>query len=450
MSTPLTARILEEYAGAARALPPAAAARRVRAIERLRVTGLPTSRDENWKYANLRPLERQRFIPAVAQPAAAPAAAPADLPAPLPGFARYLFVDGVFAASGSASPGATAARISPLGATDTATPDAAVSAGDERFALLNEAFATDGAAIHVAGGTRATGDAPSAGSTPAAAGTDTPAQIELMFVASAASEAGASYPRVELTLEADAGLVLVERHVSAGPQANFVNSAVTVELARGARLTHYRLQELNARSVFFDTLAARLAQDARYRLHGISTGAQSARSTLAIRLGGERAELSLAIAALGDRQQVQDGYAVVEHAAPGARTLQSFRGIAAGRSRVAFNGKIVVARNARDTDSRQSLRGLLAGPEAEIDVRPQLEIYNDEVRCSHGATAGKLDENMLFYLLSRGLTRDSAQRLLKWAFLEDVIAQIGVPALRRQIEERVAGQLRDEALRELL
>jgi Fe-S cluster assembly protein SufD len=110
----------------------------------------------------------------------------------------------------------------------------------------------------------------------------------------------------------------------------------------------------------------------------------------------------------------------------------------------------VVAAGARGTDSRQSLRGLLAGPEAEIDVRPQLEIYTDEVRCSHGATAGKLDEDMLFYLLSRGLSRDTAQRLLKWAFLEDVIAQIAVPALRRQIEERLAEQLRDDTLLELL
>jgi Fe-S cluster assembly protein SufD len=225
---------------------------------------------------------------------------------------------------------------------------------------------------------------------------------------------------------------------------------VRVTLERGARLEHYRLQELNSRSTFFDTLSAELAEDAAYRLHGISTGAQSARTTLAVRLNGERADLALAIAALGDRQQVQDAYAVVGHAAPNARTLQTFRGIAAGRARVAFNGKIVVAPGARGTDSRQSLRGLLAGPEAEIDVRPQLEIYNDDVRCSHGATAGKLDENMLFYLLSRGLERDTAQRLLKWAFLEDVIAQITLPALRRQVEERLAGQLRDEALRELL
>jgi len=151
------------------------------------------------------------------------------------------------------------------------------------------------------------------------------------------------------------------------------------------------------------------------------------------------------VVALGDRQQVQDTYARVEHSAAHARTEQTFRGIAAGRARIACNGKIVVARTAHGTDSRQSLRGLLAGPEAEIDVRPQLEIYTDDVRCSHGATAGKLDDNMLFYLLSRGLDREAAQRALKWAFLADVIARIQVPELRRQIEERLAAAMQDGA-----
>jgi Fe-S cluster assembly protein SufD len=143
---------------------------------------------------------------------------------------------------------------------------------------------------------------------------------------------------------------------------------------------------------------------------------------------------------------VQDTFALIEHATPNARTEQTFRGIAAGRSRVAFNGKIVVAKGAHGTDSRQSLRGLLAGPEAEIDVRPQLEIYTDDVRCSHGATAGKLDDNMLFYLLSRGLEPDVAQRLLKWAFLEDVVATIDIAQLRRQIEARLAARLPDVPL----
>jgi Fe-S cluster assembly protein SufD len=429
MSASLTARIVEEHANASRALPPAVAtaARRRTAIAALRASGLPTSRDENWKYANLRPLERLRFIPA--PPAEAIAAT--DLPAAIPGFGRYVFVDGAFAPALSAARNATAAAVTPLAAAPEAGQAAAPAAGapaDERFALLNEAFATDGAAIRVAAHHE-------------------PVRLELVFVASADALTGASYPRVELHLDSQAQLLLIERHVSAGAQASFVNSAVTVDLGRGATLHHYRLQELAARATVFDTLTAVVARDACYQLYGISIGAQSARSTLAVRLAGERADLTLAVVALGERQQVQDIFARVEHAAPRARTEQVFRGISAGRARVAFNGKIVVARDAHGTDSRQSLRGLLAGPEAEIDVRPQLEIYTDEVRCSHGATVGKLDESMLFYLLSRGLEPEVAQRLLKWAFLEDVVAKIEVAELRRQIEERLAQQLPEPAAR---
>jgi Fe-S cluster assembly protein SufD len=192
-----------------------------------------------------------------------------------------------------------------------------------------------------------------------------------------------------------------------------------------------------------DTLSASVATDASYRVHVAEIGAQASRSTVQIKLEGERAELGLHVVSLGERNQVHDTYALVDHAAPRARTEESFRGIASGRSRVAFNGKIVVREGAHGTDSRQSLRGLLAGKEAEIDVRPQLEIYTDDVKCSHGATAGKLDDTMLFYLLSRGLDRETALKLLKWAFLEDVVAKITVPELRRQIEQSLAGQMPD-------
>ena len=442
MSSPLTARIVEQHASAARALAarlPGAARRRA-ALEALAATGLPGSRDENWKYANLRPLERASFTPAALTPpaAGAGAAVAADLPGRLAGFVRYVFVDGVFAPLLSEALDASPARVTPLAArTDPDAPPAALVprrelGADQRFALLNEAFATDGAAIEVAAGREA-------------------ARLELIFVASAEGQLGASYPRVELRLEPRGRLVLIERHLSSGSPASFVTSAVSAELARGAALEHYRLQELSSRAILFDTLTATLAQEASYRLHALGSGAAAARSTLGVRLAGERASLALSAATLGDRQQVQDTYALVEHLAPHGRTEETFRGISAGRARVAFNGKIVVAREAHGTDSRQSLRGLLAGPEAEIDVRPQLEIYTDDVRCSHGATAGKLDDNMLFYLLSRGLDRDCAQRALKWAFLGDVIGRIEVPALRRQIEERLAGAMQDgAAIRELI
>jgi Fe-S cluster assembly protein SufD len=450
----LSKRLLDEYAAVRESLPAGvvSAERRNEAIQALAERGLPTTRDENWRYTNLRPLERVRFAPVAATSAAGtPAAAPgpalpsgSDLPAKLEGFARYTFVDGAFA-PGLSSPEEQAgltvrslrrATQGPSSTTVFQLPralPALTSLPEARLALLNEAFATDTAALHVSG---------------TAAG---PARVELVFIALAGADTGTSYPRVQVSLDSASHLVLVERHLSPGGGASFVNSSVYADVGRSAHLTHYRLQQAGARATWFDTLSAVLAADARYGLLAVNTGGLSARSTTHVRMAGPGAELTLSVAALGDRQQVHDNFALVEHVAPRARTEQTFRGIASGRARVAFNGKIAVRETAAGTDSRQSLRGLLAGPEAEIDVRPQLEIYTDEVRCSHGATAGKLDDNMLFYLLSRGLSPEVAQRLLKWAFLEDVVSKIELPELRRQIEHDLAGQMADAAsLKELL
>jgi Fe-S cluster assembly protein SufD len=427
MSAALTARIAEDFAAAQALAPAPAEARRRAAFEVLHAAGLPSTRDENWKYANLRALERLRFMPAAA--AAAPQGL--SLPAPLEGFSRYVFVDGRFAPEFSAAAVDSFASLAAAPQALTASSPTDARGTDERFALLNEAFATDGARIHLAAGAAAQ-------------------RLEVIFVAYADGARGTSYPRLEVSLGAHAQLELIERHVGADGAASSVDSAAVIEVARGARLTHYRLQGLSGSTIAFDTLQATLAEDTVYRLHGVSTGAAAARSTQILRLTGARAHLSMALAALGDRQQVQDTFALVEHRAPHTRTEQLFRGIAAGRARVACNGKIVVAPTAAGTDSQQSLRGLLAGTDAEIDVRPQLEIYTDDVRCSHGATAGKLDDNMLFYLLARGLDRDTALRLLKWAFLADAFAKIELPELRRQIEASLAEVLKDAALKELL
>jgi Fe-S cluster assembly protein SufD len=426
MSVALTARIAEDFAAAQALAPAPAQGRRRAAFEVLHAAGLPSTRDENWKYANLRALERLRFVPAAA---AAPQGL--SLPAPLEGFSRYVFVDGRFAPEFSAGALDSFASLAAAPQALSVSSLAGARGTDERFALLNEAFATDGARLHLPAGA--------------------PAQrLEVIFVACADGARGTSYPRLEVSLGAHTQLELIERQLSAAGAASTVDSAAVIELARGARLTHYRLQGLSGSTIAFDTLQATLAEDSVYRLHGVSTGAAAARSTQILRLTGARAHLSMALAALGDRQQVQDTFALVEHRAPHTRTEQLFRGIAAGRARVACNGKIVVAPTAAGTDSQQSLRGLLAGTDAEIDVRPQLEIYTDDVRCSHGATAGKLDDNMLFYLLARGLDRDTALRLLKWAFLADAFAKIELPELRRQIEASLAEVLKDAALKELL
>jgi Fe-S cluster assembly protein SufD len=445
MAPALTTRIAEEHAAASSVLPAEVISRERRrhAVDILVAEGLPTSRDENWKYANLRPLDKVRFAPAVtgALAGATSRVAAADLPPAVARYARYTFVDGVFAPELSPPVAKSGIAVTSLRGRGPAPAEVGSWSKDARFALLNQAFAVDGAAIRVS------------------AGIDCPTCIELVFVATAEAQAGSSYPRVELHVEKHARLGLIERHVSVGGDgANFVNASVAVDIARGATVNHYRLQEAGARATWFDTLSAVLAQDATYRLHGVFVGGLSSRSTINIQLAGERADAAVSVASLGDRQQIQDAFVLIEHAAPNARSEQVFRGISAGRARVAFNGKVVVRKNAHGTDSQQSLRGLLAGADAEIDVRPQLEIYTDDVRCAHGATAGKLDDDMLFYLLSRGIDRATAQRLLKWAFLEDVVARIEVPELRRQIERNLAGQMQEAwpmglpgaALKELL
>jgi Fe-S cluster assembly protein SufD len=422
-------RIVQEHAASSAGLPSSVVSvdRRRAALEVLSSKGLPTSRDENWKYANLRPLEKTTFR-SVAIPNKSGTAL-SDLPPTIAGYTRYVFVDGTFA------PGLSA-TTSPNGVTVKAGASfraAAGDSGDERFALLNEAFATDAALVHAPKGAECT------------------ACVEILFVATESAQTAASYPRLEIEVDDNARVGLIERHISSGNDNNFVNAAVQVNIAAGAQVDHYRLQQAGARAIWIDTLTAKVDKDARYTVHFVALGGQSTRSTSRVQLIGERAETAFHVVSLADGQQVQDGYALVEHIAPNTKSEHSVRGIAAGRSRVAFNSKVVVRERAKGTDSKQSLRGLLAGAQAEIDVRPQLEIYTDDVRCNHGATAGKLDDNMLFYMLSRGIEREVAQQLLKWAFLEDVVSRIAVPELRKHIEQSLAGQLKETAaLKELI
>lgn len=427
MSTTVLARLQDEYGEVHAALPEsvAGAGRRLEALERLCAQGLPTTREENWRYANVRLLERARFAPALEQAAPLPA-----LPEPLAGFARYVFVNGQLRSSEPAPHGVTVRSLRSSGA--AAEPwHLGCLVPEARLALLNEVFATDAASIEVSAQAEE-------------------ARIELVFVSAPDARGGASYPRIRLALQGGARLRVVERHLGGGETSSLVNSAVRIELAARAHLTHYRLQHCAARTAWFDTLAGELGAEARYELLAISTGALTARSSVHARLAGCAAQLQLSAAALGEGEQSLDLYALSDHLAARTRTEQTFRGIASDRSRVAFNGKIAVREQARGTDSRQSLRGLLDGAQAEVDLRPQLEIYTDEVRCSHGASAGKLDESMLFYLLSRGLAPEVAERLLKWAFLEDVVARIELADLRRQIERGLAGQMSEAVSLEAL
>jgi Fe-S cluster assembly protein SufD len=204
-----------------------------------------------------------------------------------------------------------------------------------------------------------------------------------------------------------------------------------------------RIQTHGERSLMLETLQVRVGAAAQYQQLQVALGAQAARTTGRIELAAPGAGCVVRVAALADGTRVHDNFYLIDHQAPQTTTQQWVRGIAAGRARVAFNGHIRMAAGAIGAASDQSLRGLQSGSQCELDLRPQLEIYVDAVKASHGATVGKLDEQMLFYLLSRGIDREIAQGLLKWAFVADVLTHLTDPALRRQIERELARSLGD-------
>jgi Fe-S cluster assembly protein SufD len=218
---------------------------------------------------------------------------------------------------------------------------------------------------------------------------------------------------------------------------------VTIELARAAVLSHYRLQQYGRETVFADTLWARLADQARYTVRSVAVGAGTARTSARVQLAGRAAALVWQAIAVGRGQQVHDTALKVEHNAPDTSTEELFRGIADERARIAFSGHIHIDASAPGSQARQSLRGLIEADGAEIDLRPRLEILTDEVKAAHGATTGRLDEDLLFYMLARGLDRQTARALLKWAFLSDVLREIELPGLRAEAERLAAGQLQD-------
>ncbi len=386
------------------------------------IAALPTNRDENWRYANLRPLAKAR----AEAPPAAEQAPSVELPPILPGYDRWVFVDGQFAPTLSATGPSGPARLldtRQAGAEFAAVLDAAIASEGADFSLARLNAARGQQVLHVA-----TGD-------------DTEARLELNFIATAPGAVGTSYPRVQVHCGRRSRLRIVERHLSAGAADSAVNAAVDVALSADASLDHCRLQNCADGASVFDTLTAHLGERAVYRLRTVTLGGISSRSTAFVKLAGREARCEFIAASVANGTQTHDIFAQVEHVGAATTTRELFRGIATERGKLGFNGKMIVRDTALDADSDQSLKTLLNGSGAEAAARPQLEIYTDRVRAKHGATTGKLDEHMLFYMLSRGIERAQAQALLQWAFIEDAVSQVELAPLRQEIERLVATQL---------
>jgi Fe-S cluster assembly protein SufD len=422
-----------------------------RALNRFLQLGLPTSHDESWRYTSLRPLASQSFVdaPGAAAPgAAAPGAAPSGTAAA--GFDRgqALALEASRALLGGRVDAerhaivlvngypllpvasAAGAEIRALSAVAREHPDLVVrhleplsDAEELRWLLLNTALGVDGVHIKING----------ALATP----------LLVLHVGIADRPGTVAYPKVIVEAAPGAKGTVIEQHIQHGALAPLSNSATVLALDRDAHVEHYRVFAAAPQAVHFDTLQVRLQRNAECRQFTVVLGGGLVRTSLDARLQEPGARLDSRALLVGHADRHVDCVNVVRHAAPRTASRQTARAIASGTSRVIFNSKVVVDAGASQSDSQQSCRGLLLSPSAEIDSRPQLEIHTDDVKCAHGATTGRLDPNMLFYMLSRGLDRQTAQSLLVYAFLADVLTDMSESAARAAIESELIRQLPD-------
>ncbi|MDH3646110.1 MAG: Fe-S cluster assembly protein SufD [Gammaproteobacteria bacterium] len=384
--------------------------------------GLPTTRYENWKYTNLRSLHRKQFTPA-----AAVTIDVNDVPQlGANGFHTLSFVNGqpqeihpgspaqLMSTVFERQPDALAGRLSAL-----------VSYESHPLAALNTAFFADGVVIEVKAGQHF----------------DQPLLLE--FVSAPAAGPALICPRVLIVLEANTRLQVIERYVGLPDSENFTNAVTEVHLASGAHLDHYRLQEATPTDTCAQLLAVHQAADSRLNTHSVDTGGKLVRNDLHTWLCGPGAEAHLSGFYMAVRTQHVDNHTVINHNAPHTTSREVYRGVLADRARAVFNGKVVVAKDAQKTDARQSNNNLILSGKAEIDTKPELEIFANDVKASHGATVGQLDDEALFYLRTRGIGERTARALLTFAFADEVLAAIEIPELRKYVEETVTRRLPD-------
>jgi Fe-S cluster assembly protein SufD len=399
------------------------------AIARFMQAGFPTSRDEEWKYTDVSALEKAAFE------------LPAGAPLPVAGVEGFffpgldchaaVFVNGRFA-PGPSLLGALprGVVVAGLGGVLTNDPEAAepflsryahFQAGG--FTALNTAFVRDGGYVRIPRGV--TVEQP----------------ILLLFITVAGGGAPVTHPRNLIVAEPGSRARVVERYVSGGEGMYFTNAVTEIAVAEDAWVEHVKVQEEGRQAFHVATIQAHQAGGSRFDSHSHALGALLARNDINTVLAGEGASCNLyGLYAAGGRSHV-DHHTRIDHLAARGTSREFYKGILDGRARGVFNGKVIVHPGARKTDALQTNRNLLLSPDAEVDTKPQLEIFADDVKCSHGATVGQLDEDKVFYLRSRGVDRDAARSLLTYAFAAEVLRRLETGPVRHALEQALMARL---------
>lgn len=400
----------------------------LREAAELRLAGrdLPTTGDEDWKYTDLKALGGITFGPA---PKATVDISTFLLPEMVG--TRQVFVNGRHAPHASCASAVPAGvRFFPMSAASEACHTLGTigeGAAPGLFEDLNTARFEDGAVILVPKNLKVA------------------LPLHLLFITKVASPA-IVFPRILVVLERGAELELVEEHHGEGTYLSC--PVVEIRVAENAILRHERVQREGDESFHLGTLKAEVAKGGQYHSRTLSFGARLSRQQPWVRLA-EGAEATLDGLALLDGHQVADTHSFLLHAEPRSTSHQLHKCIVDGKARAIFNGQIRVAPHAQGTDAKQQSRNLLLSESARVDTKPQLEIYADDVKCSHGATVGALDPEELFYLQSRGMNADDARNLLTYGFAADVLTRIPVASLRRALRHLVMARTQADSLGDL-
>ncbi len=410
--------------------------RRRAALEALVANGFPTMRDEKWRFTNVDPIARTTFAhpPTVAERRVARSEVGEILLGGAPAITVVL-VNGRFV------PGLSDIGRRPDGVTVQGLVEAVndgaeaverhlaryADPADNPFTALNTAMAHDGVLVQVAPG----------------AVVDVP--IHLLYVTTPAPEPFVAYPRTLVVVGGGARCTLIETYAGLGSDVTWTNAATEVVVGAGARADHYRVQREGGAAYHTAVSQSYQERDSVYSITVFSFGGLMTRHDINVVLDGEAAEATLnGLSVLTGRQHV-DYHTTIDHAKPHCNSWEWVNGIYAERSRGVFNGRIIVRRGAQRTDSKQTNNSLLLSEDARADSQPQLEIYADDVKCTHGATLGPIDERAMFYLRSRGLSQVEARNLLTYGFGAEILGGVSVEKLRQALDGMLRARLAETA-----
>jgi Fe-S cluster assembly protein SufD len=395
------------------------------AFSRFAAIGFPSTQEEAWKHTNVAALAKIPFTPAghAREPLRNDVlirASCGQITGP-----RLVFVNGHYAPELSAlQPLPEGVIVGSLTQAISANrgsvePHLAgyASFQNHAFVALNTAFMQDGAFIHIP------------------PGTNVAAPIHLLFVSTAPAQATVSYPRNLIVVDRGGQATVVESYVGVAHEVYLTNAVTEVVAGEHAVINHYRLQQESKAAFHMATLQVHQDRSSNVISHAIALGGALARNEVTAVLDGEGSECTLNGLFMVAGQQHVDNQTRIEHVQPYCTSRELYKGVLDGKGRGVFNGTIYVHKAAQKSNAKQTNKNLLLSPDAWINTKPQLEIYNNDVKCGHGSTIGRLDEEALFYLRSRGIGLEQARSLLTYAFASEMLSQINIEPMQAALHE---------------